>query len=377
MKKILSLLALAILVVAGCSKYDDSDLQRRVSALESLSSYQALLQKLDAGKTVTSYSQSGTDIILNFSDGTSVTIDNKPAADNPIRSVTADGSTLTITLTDGTVVPVTYGANAYGIEVGSNGRKYYTFFEEKEAELRHQLTIPYTLSGDLKSIDDVTIIPNITVLDRSDATLLDVVTINPVDAKSGNIIIKQLDGTYDNTGEEYARTRPGYKIDFMAYFPDGTTRVKTIEIMGEVVRLSSNELTLWPLGANQLENDSPIPAEGISTSLYMEVWVGPHFSNYDGPEFYNWKFSELFGYTFSDTYGTITPTETPTISAGDIGYNDGGYRVFHYDIGIDIKKNNRPLDQNIGLTFYKTGKTASGGAESAYLTSVRFVQEHN
>ena len=47
MKKILSLLILAVLVVASCSKYDDTELRNkvngyeaRIAALESLASYQ-------------------------------------------------------------------------------------------------------------------------------------------------------------------------------------------------------------------------------------------------------------------------------------------------------------------------------------------------
>ena len=81
MKKLFSIILLAALVVAGCDKYDDSDLQKRVSALENsmnqLLAYQSLLQKLDAGKTVTTYSQSGEQITLTFSDGNSLTFNIK------------------------------------------------------------------------------------------------------------------------------------------------------------------------------------------------------------------------------------------------------------------------------------------------------------
>ena len=61
MKKILSFMMVAALalMLAGCSKYDDTELRNkvngyesRIAALESLSTYQTLLQKLQAGKTV-------------------------------------------------------------------------------------------------------------------------------------------------------------------------------------------------------------------------------------------------------------------------------------------------------------------------------------
>ena len=59
MKKIFSFLMVAVLalVLAGCEKYDDTELRNkvnsyesRIAALESLASYQTLLQKLEAGK---------------------------------------------------------------------------------------------------------------------------------------------------------------------------------------------------------------------------------------------------------------------------------------------------------------------------------------
>ena len=153
-----------------------------MAALESLASYKTLLQKLDAGQTVTAYSKTGDSATLTFSDGTTLTISQKEEPEL-FKSVTADGNTLTITLADGTVIPISYGEKEpYGIQIGANGRKYYTFFEDKTAELHQEMTIPYTLTGDLRSIDDVTIIPNVTVLGRADATLLDAVTVNPVDA---------------------------------------------------------------------------------------------------------------------------------------------------------------------------------------------------
>ena len=427
MKKILSFVMVAVLAVmlGGCEKYDDSDLQRRVSALESLNTYQTLLQKLQAGKTVTAYSQSGNEITLTFSDGSSVkfnqqgvpgesikgdpgeSIKGDPGKDGVtpqfkiegtswkvsydegktwtdageavekslFQSVTADGNTLTITLADGTVIPVFYGEKeAYGITVG-NGRRCYSFFENKTTELQRQLTIPYTLSGDIKNLDDVTIIPNITVLEGEKNDVLDAVVVNPVDAKSGTITLKQLNGTFDNEGEAFTKTYPPYKVDFMAYFPDGTTRVKSIEILGETTILSSDELTFRPLGSSQLQNEDPVPAEGLSSSMYVEVRIGPHFSSYDGPEFPSWTAPELFGVSYSTNEASLD-IAAPTVTTDDFGYNNGGYRIYTYNIGLDIKKNTLTRDRDIRFSFHREGQYPNGNHVSYFWTTLKFTQEH-
>lgn len=417
------MIATLAVMLGGCDKYDDTELRNkvngyesRIAALESLSSYQTLLQKLQAGKTVTAYSQSGNDITLTFSDGSSVSFnqqgvpgesikgdpgdpgktpsfkienetwkvsydDGKTWSDvgsaidrSLISNISADGNTLTITLADGTVIPVFYGEKeSYNLTIGENGRKCYSFFETKTSELQRQLTIPYTLSGDLKNIDDVTIVPNITVLEGEKNDVLDAVMINPIDAKSGTIVLKQLDGTYDNEGEAFTRTYPPYRVDFMAYFPDGTTRVKTIEILGETSILSSDELTFIPLGSNQLQNDWVVPSEGLASSMYVEIRIGPHFSSYDGPEFPSWSYSDLFGVSYSSNDASLE-FAAPVVTTDDFGYKNGGYRIYTFNIGLDIKQNTLTRDKDIRFSFHREGQSSEGGHLSYYWTTLRFVQ---
>ena len=153
--------AVLALMLAACSKYDDTELRNkvnsyesRIAALESLSSYKDLLQELGSGATVTSYAQNGNEITLTFNDGKSLTFNiqgpagesikgepGTPGKDGKtpqfkiegetwkvsyddgatwtdagsavdrslIQNISTDGSTLTITLAGGTVIPVPYG----------------------------------------------------------------------------------------------------------------------------------------------------------------------------------------------------------------------------------------------------------------------------
>ena len=97
------MVAVLAFMLAGCDKYDDTELRNkvngyeaRIAALESLASYQTLLQKLEAGKTVTSYSKSDDIITLTFSDGTSVSFNQKgPKGDpgDPGESIQGDPGT--------------------------------------------------------------------------------------------------------------------------------------------------------------------------------------------------------------------------------------------------------------------------------------------
>ena len=97
MKKILyiALQAVFAFALAGCNTYDDTDLrslvggyESRISDLETririlensskdLNTYQALLQKLNSGKTVIEYSESDGEITLTFSDNSSITFKQK------------------------------------------------------------------------------------------------------------------------------------------------------------------------------------------------------------------------------------------------------------------------------------------------------------
>ena len=199
--------AVLALMLAACSKYDDTELRNkvnsyesRIAALESLSSYKDLLQELGSGATVTSYAQNGNEITLTFNDGKSLTFNiqgpagesikgepGTPGKDGKtpqfkiegetwkvsyddgatwtdagsavdrslIQNISTDGSTLTITLAGGTVIPVPYGdKEAFGLEFGG-GRKYYSFMESLDTYYSGRYEIPYTLTGDIAETDDV------------------------------------------------------------------------------------------------------------------------------------------------------------------------------------------------------------------------------
>ncbi len=198
MKKILSFVMVAVLAVmlAGCEKYDDSELQRRVGELEKsmtqLLNYQTLLQKLAAGNTVTAYTTTTDGYKLTFSDGNSIEFNSQGPKGDPGKPLTwddltqaqkdalqgaagepgktpkfkienetwkvsyddgatwsdvgsaidrslikdielsDDGKTLLITLADGTVVPVAFGEKE-GYDLDiAGGRKYFSVLEKRE-----------------------------------------------------------------------------------------------------------------------------------------------------------------------------------------------------------------------------------------------------
>lgn len=90
-----ALAAAIVLAISGCSSYDDTDLINLVDSYESridnlearililenssrdLNAYQALLQKLNSGKTVIGYSESNGKITLTFSDNSTITFNQK------------------------------------------------------------------------------------------------------------------------------------------------------------------------------------------------------------------------------------------------------------------------------------------------------------
>lgn len=285
MKRFLSLLTLTFLMVAGCNKYDDSDLQRRVSALEA---FQSLLQKLDTGKPVTSYSQSGTDVTFNFSDGTSITIDNKPSADNPIKAITADGNTLTITLADGSVIPVVYGEKEeYTFTLGDGVRKCYSFWETEESYNSGVLKIPYTLTGDLQSVDDVTIVANVTPFAEEYIPLKDFYSIEKVDAKSGYLVVNRLhENAKWRSDEEITMHFPGGILDLTANFPDGSIRTYSIKVLSEAISIYAWDTCF------DLDYTAPVtfgdqfsyftaPMTLTKDAGYLELWCYEFLSDYD------------------------------------------------------------------------------------------------
>ena len=360
MKKILSFMMVAVLalMLAGCSKYDDSDLQRRVSALEA---YQSLLQKLDSGKPVTSYSQSGTDVTFNFGDGSSITIDNKPSAENPIKTITADGSTLTITLADGTVIPVAYGEKeGYGFKLGDGQRKCYSFWESKESFRTGILKIPYTLTGELTSVDDVKIIASVDNFATEFVQTKETVTVEPIDAKSGNIVLKRLHQIpRADSDDDFEALFPGFYLDLVAYFPDGSAKTAgTIKVLTEKLRLSEgfevmDYSNLWEIP----EMPFVIDADETEFDLYYKAELGEYdFDLYDGAPIYEPVFGKdedmnIAIYGNSGSGGNFINTNFEVIPWSNPSSSKLLYREFQ--LKFKCSKNTTGVERRQDISFMK------------------------
>ena len=334
MKKILSFVMVAVLAVmlAGCDKYDDTELRNkvngyeaRIAALESLASYQTLLQKLQAGKTVTSYSKSGEEITLTFSDGTSVTFNQKGEPGESIQgdpgtpgvtpqfkiegenwmvsydegktwqnagqavehslfqNVTADGTTLTITLADGNVINVPYGEKeGYSLKIGNGIRKVYTMYEFEDTFKHGFVKLPYTLNGDLNSIDDVKFMLNITPTGFSYISPKELVSIEPVDANSGYLVVNHRRSYSYFNGEGYEVEFPGFLLDLMAFFPDGSSDLQQIEFLTESLQIIDDSGDAFEfLGGGLCAN---VGAASGHLIIDYDYFVGPGYERYDGPE---------------------------------------------------------------------------------------------
>ncbi|MBQ7458272.1 MAG: hypothetical protein IJS70_03785 [Bacteroidales bacterium] len=384
MKRLLSILVLTALVVASCSKYDDSDLQRRVSALEA---YQSLLQKLDSGKPVTSYSQSGTDVTFNFGDGTSITIDNKPSADNPIKTITADGNTLTITLADGNVIPVSYGEKEkFGFEI-ANGRRCFSILEKVEWLQSKQLKLPYTLSGDIADLNDVDIETRVTsyhgIVDSYDQ-----VSVEKTDAKSGSLVVsmgQDSEGSGWDSGEFYYYY-PEMVVDVTAHFPDGTSSYKKLYIVGFKYYLETDENT-WDLA--YVEYDSALrmnvirlPKNAGEFKVILKVGTDTYtnkyfYAFYDGEPFTTFKYDDIFYNkinVYEDKNGLfLTPiidlNQTATVNSGEGDYGSKWWDAI-YTADIKFTANATGVERYNEILFWKRESPSSAGS----LTRVRVIQ---
>lgn len=419
MKKILSLFVLTILVLASCSKYDDTELRNkvngyesRIAALESLSTYQTLLQKLQAGKTVTAYSQSGNDITLTFSDGSSVTFNQQgvpgesiagPAGPTPtfqikddrwqvsydggktwsdvgpavekslFQNVTADGNTLTITLADGTTIPVYYGEKeAYGLAVG-NGRKWYSFAESQEAYMAGELKIPYTLSGPIENINDVVIVPNITSFAYDYTIMRGAVTVDPIDAKSGNIILKRTHNqevTYD--WGQWWIDYPGYRVDLMAFFPDGSSKAVQFSVCSSEVLLQGTDgcdFETDDITETMLPYEMPKNGGNFSFEVYHDIW---NQGEYDGDPLPMYKFTDLYYVNSTNGFASNAMTTGYTYSDPEFVGGDS-YFTLRYKITVKFQANTTGKERKCWIGVVRKTNPNSG----IYLFYIPVIQPGN
>ena len=432
MKKILSLLVLALLVVASCNKYDDTDLKNRVAALESLASYQTLLQKLQAGKTVTSYSKTENEITLTFSDGSSVTFNQQGEPGAPgtgiqgepgktpevkiendkwyvrygedgtwkeigsaidrslIEDIKVVDDVLQITLAGGTVVNVPFGEKeGYTFTLGDGVRKCYSFFETAESYKTGLLKIPYTLTGDLKSEDDVTILANLTSFAEEYLPLNGFYEIEKTDAKSGYLVIHRFkeDARFESD-EEIAVNFPGGILDITAYFPDGTIRASSIRILSEKIYLYAWDTCYFTdydapvLVGDQFqyfEKDILLPKEAGTLELYLYEHVGYSydFQHYDGGPLYESTMGDRIfvsilngpSYTLEVNY---TLGEERSGRWGGSGGSTQYYR--EHPLIFTYGANNTGADRRTLMTFYTNPATYNNGSPSLF--TVQLIQEH-
>lgn len=440
MKRLLSILVLTALVVASCSKYDDTELRNkvngyesRIAALEALSSYKDLLGKLSAGKTVTGFSQSGNEITLTFSDNTTVKFNQQGPKGDPgesikgdpgdpgdpgspgqdgvtpqfkiegenwmvsydegktwksagsaidrslIKDIKVEGDVLKITLADGTLVPVTYGEKE-GFQLILN-RHVVTCYESPESFIYRELRVPYTLTGDLTSVDDVKF--TFTVTDKCYQFIPDyqkAVTVEKTDAKSGYFVLHQKGywkpgykefkfASFEDS--EFIYEYPETDVSIIAYFPDGSTRTDSVTILEEEL-YGSNEEAWIPTDSNGYPYIE-IPASAGTYPMRLEVRIS-NFELYDGPKLdiipTNYLFYVSYGYTNSFFYNEImsAPEEN------DYDYSGHTTKRFKYPITLRYGANNTGKVREELVNFVLKSKPVPNSGGGSYWMGVKYVQ---
>lgn len=402
MKRFLSFLALTVLVVASCSKYDDTELRNkvngyesRIAALEALSSYKDLLGKLSAGKTVTGFSQSGNEITLTFSDNTTVKFNQQGPKGDPgesikgdpgdpgqdgvtpqfkiegenwmvsydegktwknagsaidrslIKDIKVEGDVLKITLADGTVVPVTYGEKeGYGFSVERN---VLFGFENQMAFRESEYLLPYTLTGDLKNVDDVQFSVNIANYGGKyfapHQLRLDV---EPADAKSGvlRVVRKGYVTPTNSTFEdgEWWMDYPAVDFDVTAFFPDGTSRLQKINVLGRTIYVSptNGDYVEW----SDTYNAPWIPLPSSLGNYAFTITISLE-------DYYKYDLAEPAQLAFDDIFKAeqSTPIFSPSVSPTKTGPT--------------MKQSDEDLIIQYVVTYHYIGFTGTGTRKSS------------
>ena len=417
MKRLLSFIMVATLalMLAGCDKYDDSELRDRIGKLETsmsqLTGYQTLLQNLSAGKTVTAYSQSGNEITLTFNDGKSLTFNIKGEKGDSVKGDPGDpgapgengktpqfkienetwkvsydegktwtdvgsaidrslikdikpnaaGDTLNITLADGTVIPIQYGEKeGFTFTLGDGVRKCYSFWESKESFRTGILKIPYTLTGDLTSVDDVKIIASVDNFATEFVQTKETVTVEPIDAKSGNIVLKRLHQIpRADSDDDFEALFPGFYLDLVAYFPDGSAKTAgTIKVLTEKLRLSEgfevmDYSNLWEIP----EMPFVIDADETEFDLYYKAELGEYdFDLYDGAPIYEPVFGKdedmnIAIYGNSGSGGNFINTNYEVIPWSNPSSSKLLYREFQ--LKFKCSKNTTGVERRQDISFMK------------------------
>ena len=482
MKKILSFMAIAVLALtlAGCDKYDDTELRNKVNgyedrikaletSMQQLIGYKDLLAKISAGETVTAYSKNGNEITLTFSGGGTITFNQKgekgeqgvqgpqgpqgpqgetgaqgpqgpqgetgaqgpqgetgaqgaqgaqgPQGEqgNPgengktptfkieneqwyvsydggktweteslgsaidhslIKDITIsqDGKTIYITLADDNVIPVAFGEKKeFTFVLGDGKRKCYSFLESKESYLTGILKIPYTLTGELKSADDTRILATVTSFAEEYVSTKDVFNVEPADATTGFIVLKRMEQTPKAADDDdFLAYFPGFYLDLVAYFPDGTARTYSIKVLSEMLRLCEG-FEVMPDSNTSYPVYMPFTldtAEETTFDLYYSIQVGDYdYQDYDGEPFYEDVFGEDMTVYFSSTGFLSFEGVTSKTSTWGMA---GGRKTFNREHKLTFKcsQNTTGAERRQSINFRRTTE----GIYQKSFYSVRVIQ---
>ena len=418
MKKILALVIFAALALmpAGCNKYDDSDLQRRVSALETsmnqLLGYKDLLAKLDAGKTVTAFSQSGNEITLTFSDGKTITFNQKGPKGDPGDSIKGDpgdpgdpgspgqdgitpqvkiegenwmvsydegktwknigsaidrslisaiavneaGDTLTLTLADGTAIPIFYGdspaAEPFGFEI-AGGRRGFSVLENKDWAWFNTIDLEYTLTGDIKDEDDVQFEFRVTP-DVGGGYLVPIYQRYAYDAKSGVFYITQNVGNNDVEPHCLMMRCSELLVEVTAHFPDRTSVYKKIYITEFGWDIYPKERSNYSFDWNSSNTYGRLELPASAGTLVLQIYVYSCSSD-DFDEYYDGQPLNLQTipteniFYVRHNYGDFKSTFSVTGPVDTFGWGNDAFAV--YEITISYPENTTGKEQTETVTI--------------------------
>ena len=298
-----------------------------------------------------------------------------------IKSIvpSGDGTVLFITLADDTMFPIAVGEKkSYSFTLGNGQRKCYTFWESQESFLTGTLSIPYTLTGDLASAEDVKILATVKSFATEYVQTSGAVTIEPIDAKSGNIVLKRLyQAPKAADDDDFLAICPGYNLDLVAYFPDGSAKAQSIKVLTENIRLVEGFEVM------DYSNINPVPempfyvdADATEFELWYSAQLGEYdYQEYDGDPVYEPVFvtNPTYGanndmYLRLGTNGNFIDNDFEVVSRTSTWGMSGGKKTLHREFHLTFKcsKNTTGQERRQSITFY-------GYRQSLF--SVRVIQQ--
>jgi len=299
-----------------------------------------------------------------------------------ISGITADGSTLNITLADGTTIPIFYGtlpaAEPYGFEI-ANGRRCFSILESLETIYSKTITLPYTLTGNITSPDDVEIETRVTSY-KGIVSGYEMVTVTKTDAKNGTISARMRqdnEGTGWEGGEFY-QDYPELVLEVTAHFPDGTSSYKKLYIIGYGIYMETDEDT-WDLAYVEWDstlkmNVIRLPKEAGEFKMIMrsrtQTYTSTYFYDYyDGAPFAAYQFEKVFYEVRLYPEGNgiftgVTVNQEPTVKTYTHEW------AAEYVVNITFTRNSLGRERYNDLQFWQRESASSSGGT----TRIRLIQ---